>query len=139
MGFMVQNGVNAPKLTVSKVGNFGASIDRDKKRIAADLFKIRHWEVKQGDYTEIENVEATWFIDPPYQFGGEYYVKGNKDISFSELGDWCKSRKGQILVCENTKADWLPFFPIGSLSGSKHKTTEAVWMNDLAQPALLQV
>jgi hypothetical protein len=20
-----------------------------------------------------ENVEATWFIDPPYQFGGQHY------------------------------------------------------------------
>jgi site-specific DNA-adenine methylase len=43
------------------------SWNRDKIRIAKDLYKIRHWEIYLADYTEISNREATWYIDPPYQ------------------------------------------------------------------------
>ena len=129
MGFMVQNGVNAPRKTVSSVGNFGASIERDKKRIANSLYKIQHWEIRQGSYADITNQSATWFIDPPYQFGGEYYRYGNTEIDYLSLAQWCNSRVGQVIVCENTKADWLPFWPMRELHGSKYKTTEAIWSN----------
>ena len=90
---------------------------------------IRHWEIRHGNYTDITNEQATWFIDPPYQFGGEYYRYGNSGINFHYLAQWCKSRAGQVIVCENTKADWLPFWPMRELNGSKHKTTEAIWSN----------
>lgn len=137
LGFLVIGGVESPR---NAVGSFdGVDVEGDLKRIAGQLSKIRHWQIKQLDYAELENEEATWFIDPPYQFGGEYYIHGNKAIDFQSLSQWCKSRDGQVIVCENTKADWLPFYPIGSLSGSKHKTTEAIWMNDLHQPALFQL
>ena len=39
------------------------------------------------------------------------------------------NRKGQVIVCENTKADWLPFYAMKNLKGSIHKTTEAIWSN----------
>lgn len=136
MGFMVQQGVNAPRLTVSSVGNFGKSIELDKRRIAESLHKIRHWKIVEGDYRDVSNQEATWFIDPPYQFGGEYYVKGNRDIDYSSLASWCESRMGQVMVCENTKATWMQFFPIGNMGGSQHTTTEAIWTNTITQSAL---
>ena len=82
-----------------------------------------------GSYDEIQNQEATWFIDPPYQFGGEYYIKSNKHLNFEKLGDWCQSRSGQVIVCENTKATWLPFYPMRDMQGSQYKTTEAIWSN----------
>lgn len=129
MGFIVQQGVNAPRLTVSSVGNFGDCIKNDKKRIAENLYKIKHWTIKIGSYEEIENQEATWFIDPPYEFGGEYYREGNKKINFKELGDWCRERIGQTMVCENTKASWMDFKPMKNMSGSQHQTTEAIWSN----------
>jgi hypothetical protein len=129
MGFMVQGGVNAPRLTVSSVGNFGTGIERDKKRIAEDLYKIKHWKIELGSYENIPNQEATWFIDPPYQFGGHEYTCSNRDISFSRLGEWCKSREGQTLVCENTKATWLPFYPMREMQGSQFQTVEAIWSN----------
>lgn len=128
MGFIVQQGVNAPRLTVSKFAT-EASMRSQKKNISSQLFKIRHWKIELGSYEDIPNQEATWFIDPPYQFGGEYYVKGNQGLNFLGLGNWCKSRSGQIIVCENTKADWLPFVPMRKLSGSIHSTTEAIWSN----------
>jgi len=100
-------------------------------RIVENLEKIRHWEIKQGSYDELENEEATWFIDPPYQYGGEHQYKfGNKQIDFNHLADWCKSRAGQSIVCETTKADWLDFRPMVKNGGSNHtNTTEAIWSN----------
>ena len=76
------------------------------------------------------NENATWFIDPPYEFGGEHYKNGTKDIDFAILGDWCKSRNGQTIVCENMKANWLPFKPMVKIQGACQTfTTEAIWSN----------
>lgn len=128
LGFLVCNGLESPRMNVSSFE--GVNVERDLKRIASTLFKIRHWKIKLGTYEDIENVEATWFIDPPYQFGGEHYKESSKNLNFEKLGEWCKSRNGQVIVCENTKASWLPFLPVKKMSGSVHKTTEAIWSNE---------
>jgi len=39
------------------------------------------------------------------------------------------SRNGQVIVCENTKADWLPFKPMVEMQGTMFRTTEAIWSN----------
>src|SRR5690606_2290087 len=83
----------------------------------------------RGSYEDLQNEEATWFIDPPYQFGGEHYIESTKNIDFVKLAEWCKERNGQVIVCENTKATWLPFKPMKEMQGSQHKTTEAIWSN----------
>jgi hypothetical protein len=102
---------------------------KDKKRIAKDLFKIKHWHIEQGDYRDIKNTAATWFIDPPYEFGGHKYKFSNKFIDYGALTDWILIREGQIIVCENTKATWMNFKPIKKMSGVKFTTTEAIWSN----------
>ena len=51
----------------------------------------------------------------------------NKNIDYNDLAEWCKSRNGQIIVCENTKADWLDFKPLAELKGQLHTTMEAIW------------
>lgn len=127
MGFMIQAGVNQPRLTVTPMAK--KHLHTQKKFIAKQLPKIRHWIIMHGTYEDIENENATWFIDPPYQYGGEYYVKSNKHINFPALAQWCQARMGQVIVCENTKADWLPFFPMRSMHGTKYATTEAIWSN----------
>ena len=135
MGFMVQQGVNAPRKTVSKVfggGKMEELIERDKKRIAANLFKIKHWKIIQGDYTLAGNDNGTYFIDPPYQFGGQYYHSSvnNSHINFPALAEWCKSRNGQVIVCENDKANWMDFHYLTDLSGSKNRTKEVIWYRE---------
>jgi len=129
MGFLVQASQGQPRNSTGTLN--GIDVERDLKRIAKNLFKIKHWEIKQGSYDELENEDATWFIDPPYQYGGEHQYKfGNKQIDFNHLADWCKSRKGQSIVCETTKADWLDFRPMVKNGGSNHtNTTEAIWSN----------
>lgn len=135
MGFMVQQGVSAPRKTVSKVfgnGKMQVLIERDKKRIAENLYKIRHWKIFLGEYKNIENQKATWFIDPPYQYGGEYYHSNvnNNHINFNSLASWSKSRNGQIIVCENSKANWMDFKYLSDLSGSKNRTKEVIWYKE---------
>lgn len=135
MGFIVQQGVNAPRKTVSRVfanGKMTENIERDKKRIADNLYKIKHWKFILGDYKDLENIDCCWYIDPPYQFGGEYYHSkvNNKHLDYIDLSNWCRSRYGQVIVCENDKSNWLPFTPLREMFGQKHRTTEVMWYRE---------
>lgn len=117
----------------NKISAFSAEQNGRKnylKRIASQLHKIRHWEIINGSYEDLKNETATWFIDPPYQFGGHAYVHSNKLIDFSKLSDWNKQREGQVIVCENMKADWMQFKPLSKMRGANGlHTTEAIWSN----------
>ena len=85
-----------------------------RERVASQVGRIRHWRVIEGDYTEAPDVAATWFIDPPYSNrAGSYYV--HSDLDYARLADWCRSRRGQVMVCENEGAAWLPFTPFATL------------------------
>lgn len=125
IGFSINQGSSSPKNIASGFNGW----EIDKKRISDNLWKIKHWNIINGSYEDLENESATWFIDPPYQFGGEWYVESTKNIDYKKLGEWCKSRNGQIIVCENTKADWMDFKPMVDMQGSLYKTTEAIWSN----------
>lgn len=131
MGFLIKKGVERPAkkptdwVTTHRPNFTNFSL----KRISANLYKIKHWQIECADYRAIGNHKATWFIDPPYQFGGHSYVMSNKKIDFESLSEWCKGRNGQVIVCENTKADWMPFKPMISQKGSAKRTTEAIWSN----------
>jgi len=129
MSFVIKSGTAIPAYKVCSNRGEDGQISDILKNIANQLFKIRHWNIKQGDYRELINEDQTWFIDPPYQFGGDRYKESNKKINFIELGEWCKSRRGQVIVCENTKANWLPFLPMIDMRGTMYKTTEAIWSN----------
>ena len=87
-----------------------------------------------GSYEDIQNQPATWFIDPPYQKMGFYYK--HKDIDYNHLSEWCLSRDGQIIVCENEGADWLPFEPLCNLYGQRRQSRESVYfgVGHLVQP-----
>lgn len=127
LGFLVCGGVESPRENVASFN--GVNVARDLKRIASELYKIKHWEIRLDDYKNIENIKATWFIDPPYEYGGQSYKVSNKYLDYSELAIWCKMRKGQVIVCENSKAGWLPFKQMAKLNGRIHKTMEVIWSN----------
>jgi site-specific DNA-adenine methylase len=125
LGFMTAIGKSQPGMTVSPWG--ALQYERRKKNIANNLYKIKHWKIKCGDYKDLQNTASTWFIDPPYFIGGSKYA--HNKIDYTTLSEWCKTRVGQIIVCENTKANWLPFKPLKQLHGCKHVTMEATWNN----------
>lgn len=79
-----------------------------RARVASQVDHIRHWQIIEGDYTNAPDIAATWFIDPPYNNrAGSYYVES--DVDYAKLARWCRGRSGQLIVCENEGATWLPF------------------------------
>lgn len=134
IGFCSNGGSSQPK-NVSGRHNFN-SWNRDKKRISESLHKIRHWNIIQGDYEVAPDIDGTWFIDPPYQIKGKWYK--HHEIDYPALAAWSKSRKGQVMVCENEGADWLPFVHLRDIpfthfksqSDLRRKTSEAVYYKE---------
>jgi 16S rRNA G966 N2-methylase RsmD len=139
MGMIISAGASSPqnKLTTlayrKQLNDKYRPYERYLITIAKDLYKIKHWKIIQGSYEDLPNEHATWFIDPPYQFGGEHYKESNKNLDFNSLANWCKTRQGQVIVCENTKADWMDFKEINFFKHANNmgneKTTEAIWTN----------
>ncbi len=136
MGFVVHYGAFSPgkKPCAMKLnpgshsrGNF---MNHTIQRVSKNLHRIKHWEIVHGCYQDIPNQEATWFVDPPYEFGGHKYIHSNKEINYPELREWIMQRQGQVIVCENTKATWMDFKPIKKHRGSSKTTTEAIWTNE---------
>jgi hypothetical protein len=108
---------------------------RVRERIARQLAAIRHWILIEGEYESAPPVRATWFVDPPYQLAGKHYRFGSDQINYGRLGGWCRSRQGQVMVCESVGAGWLPFRPWRDIKASAAKhggkvSHEAIWTND---------
>jgi hypothetical protein len=86
--------------------------------MAANVHKVKHWKLIVGDYTEAPDIEATWFVDPPYKSGpGAGYAHGSDTIDYDALARWSKSRRGQLVCCEGAFGDYLPFAPLLKLPG----------------------
>lgn len=137
LGLLVNVAFTGGAKTVTK---WVVSIEQDLINTAEQIHKIKKWTIINKPYWELkENWTATWYIDPPYQFGGEKYPWGSKDISYPSLSKWCMERSGHVIVCENTKADWMPFQPLIKNSGQCHKTVEAVWSNEKISPMMEQL
>lgn len=126
IGFCINPGSSCPKITASQRNAWQAY----KKYILENLHKIKHWKVFQQSYKEIPDIEATYFVDPPYQKAGKYYF-GHKDMDFGHLGQWCKTRLGQVIACENYGANWLPFEYLTKHQGSIQSNVEVVWNNTI--------
>jgi hypothetical protein len=111
----------------------GWAADKDdcrrlKCRLLDRLEDIRDWTVTNLDYLDLPDVEATSFIDAPYQFARLAYPEN--EIDYEELAAWCRSRRGQVIVCEELGATWLPFRPLKTVWTQTRRMTEAVWVRD---------
>lgn len=136
VGFWLNRGVERPRRTPSKwmregirPGSFWGPAVRD--RIARQLSKIRHWRIVEGNYSLSGfRGAATWFIDPPYQNAGQHYYHGADALDYDKLGEWCKRRRGQVIVCENEGADWLDFVSLAKVKTTRkgQRSGEVVWM-----------
>lgn len=138
IGFTMNSAASTPRRTLSagrrmlraKHRQFEGWTASMRERVATQVPHIRHWQVIEGDYTHAPDIEATWFIDPPYQRMGKHYVHGPRGIDYAQLAAWCRARHGQPIVCEHPSADWLPFRRLGVLQrgvNSQRGSTEAVW------------
>lgn len=131
IGFIITGSPSMPKKTASKWKTIIRPNTQEYKLnyIADNLEKIRHWKITLGDYNFVDNEDATWFIDPPYVVCGKYYKFGSKLIDYGYLAEWCKSRKGQVIVCEADGANWLPFTPLTQSRGNCKNHKESIWIN----------
>ena len=147
VGFAMNAAVTAPCKTLSsgrkKLRAAGCSFEGwsigQRERVASQVDLIRHWIVLEGEYDAIDTTEpATWFIDPPYQTAGKYYKHNSARLDFIRLGAWCRTRRGQTIVCENDGATWLPFSHFRDIKASnmtsstlrttEGKSAEAIWI-----------
>jgi len=128
IGFFLNPGSAQPK---KSPGKFCGWNSKNRLRLSEDVNKVKHWVVIKGDYTNVPNQDATWFIDPPYQGnGGQYYKHGNKNFDYPALKNWILNRKGQTIVCENSEATWMNFKPLVQMVGQKRKTTEVIFYQE---------
>jgi hypothetical protein len=92
---------------------------------AEQVAQIKHWRILEGSYEQATREHATWYVDPPYDNkAGERYPCGREGLDYQALGAWCRDLPGQVLVCENEGATWLPFEPLHVQQGSQqtHRT-----------------
>lgn len=112
-------------------------------RIAAVVDECRHFEIVEGDYTAAPDVEATWFIDPPYaptpggrwdRARGGRYLHNNAGIDYPALAAWCQARTGQVIVCEQDGADWMPWNGHTAARDGAHGGYREVWWTNTPDP-----
>ena len=121
------------KWAYSQTGNGFWSAAR-RAKIAQHIHLIKHWKVLHGSYADHPNVPATWFVDPPYQEARLRKMYTESAIDFGCLAEWCRSRLGQTIVCETTKADWLPFRPLKIRAGFHTRVNQVTAGSRAAMP-----
>lgn len=113
-----KNEKRSPWSLEDKTGHWSENI---KVRTAANLKYIRHWKAIHGSYEDLPDEEATWFIDPPYQAANLRKCYRESEIDFEHLGNWCQSRTGAVIVCEQYPANWLPFRSLALVQSSNNR------------------
>ena len=111
--------------------------DRVRNTIASQVEAIRHWEIHNCSYEDCPVTDtATWFIDPPYQDAGKHYRFGSEQLNYQELAAWCRARSGQVIVCENEGAEWLPFRGLAAVktTRAKRRSKEVLWVKSNGRP-----
>lgn len=105
-----------------------------KRVMAENLYKVKHWKIICGDYSIVPNIEATWFIDPPYKSSpGTGYRHGSDSIDYPFLTAWALQRRGEIIFCEGEFGDYLPFKSLLELKGVAGKSSkEVIYYNGLS-------
>mgnify|MGYP001009324538 CR=1 FL=1 len=133
VGFWMNKAMTAPCNRPSKWLRSGIRPDSSwgqatRDRIASQLPQIRHWQALNLPWWEAPDIEATWYIDPPYKVRGSRYRFGSDRIDYAKLGAWCREREGRVIVCENEGADWLPFQPFADAKTARaNRSAEVVW------------
>ena len=112
IGFNLDKGNSHPSKTLSKwakdpryKNQFWS--ENKKRMIASQVNFIKHWQITNKSYEQLENHNGYWFIDPPYQEKG--YAYPHNKIDYAHLSIWAKNRNGTVIVCKGDNANWLPF------------------------------
>lgn len=137
VGFWLNRGAASPRKSPSKwmregirPGSFWGP--RVRQTIASQVDSIRHWQLFNCSYADAPTPRtATWFVDPPYEAAGRHYRFGSEQLDYEALGAWCRSRPGQVIVCENEGATWLPFRELADVKTTRadRRSKEVIWLS----------
>jgi len=135
IGFWLNHGASSPRKRPSawmrsgiRPGSFWG--EEVRARIAWQVDQIRHWRLRHDTYAHVDGYRATWFVDPPYAKAGKHYR--HSVVDFDHLSRWCRDRSGQVIVCENAGASWLPFESLGEVKSTSGYSHEVMWTNEVA-------
>lgn len=101
-------GTQGAKGVHDQITKMGAKCWKVRRKLLEVIPEVTNWKITNVDYTDLVNVDATWFVDPPYANAAGRRYRTNA-VDYQQLGWWCLNRKGQVIVCEQAGADWLPF------------------------------
>jgi len=126
VGFWCNSGTIQPTKTKSKwTRQSGRDWSWACPRVASWVSSIRHWTIIEGSYTDAPDDVATWFVDPPYQTAaGRHYRHG--EIDYEQLGQWCKTRRGQVITCDQEGATWIDHPSSITIKSTKGRSHEIV-------------
>jgi hypothetical protein len=113
-----------------------------RARVAEEVGAVKHWrfcdDVDGMDLIETLDLDATWFVDPPYQHN---YGYGQPPIDYARLATALLVRRDHVIVCEavckktGQTPGWLPFASFGSRVTSRRgkdslgRSHELLWEN----------
>jgi hypothetical protein len=100
-----------------------------RQRIAAQVDHIRHWRVIEGSYETAPRDAGTYFVDPPYVEKGKYYRHRLSKEDYPRLAGWCLDLPGDVVVCEQHGANWLPFEPLATIKSTRGTSAEVVYLH----------
>lgn len=132
IGFWLNRGSAQPKKTMTVYSRRTERSqliwsERARDRIATSVHLIRRWRIVEGDYRQSPSRgDVTYFVDPPYTDKGRYYRYS--EVDYLSLASWVKVQRGQIIVCEQDGADWLPFQPLATIKSSRGTSQEVVYL-----------
>lgn len=139
VGWSMNAATTTPRRTLSAGGRRLRDLGRKfygfthdlRERIATQVPHIKHWKIECGSYDSAPDEIATWFFDPTYFAQGHRYPWHLKPFEYQRLGEFCRSRRGQVIVCEQQGAEWLPFRDLASVkAGPRSKpSAEVIWLN----------
>jgi hypothetical protein len=101
-----------------------------RARVADQVYAIKHWELWQP--TDLIDVPATWFIDPPYIYNYRYR-SGLPQMDYAALQSFVDTiaHSSLVIACEAARKsdglipDYLPFKPSHSSVTSRRKSTQS--------------
>lgn len=127
-------GTQGAKGVHDQITKMGAKCWKVKRKLREVIPEVKNWKITNIDYKDLMNVDATWFVDPPYSNAAGSRYRTN-DVDYEQLGWWCLNRRGLTIVCENEGASWLPFQPLDHPRVSirsryqKANAREVMWTN----------
>jgi hypothetical protein len=68
-------------------------------------------------------------LGPPYVEKGKYYRHRLSKEDYPRLAGWCLDLPGDVVVCEQHGANWLPFEPLATIKSTRGTSAEVVCLH----------